>query len=367
MKIATIELERMLQEILESTEMDESNILIVKDVYLAQTKRGLGHHDINDIVWRIFRLKLGELKVNPVFRKIASFGCMESWDGDKGAGELTCTFAMKKAMELAGQHGMGLCTMRNSSHYMASAPYTMLAAKSGYIGIIIAKDPPSMGMPGYEGKIVGHSPNGYAFPTNEEWPVMLDACLAYVSGHGNLNRAVETGQQVPAWWGVDKEGKPTTDPAELLAGTRYAIGEHKGYGYAILCEMLTGVLGKGLILDQTEGPDGLTNNTSHTAFAIKADGLMPMEEFKDRTSELVERLMERAPGVRIPGYRSYKSELIYEQTGEIEVSDNFILVHDYLVSNKGQLENGSITELMKAAGIKIPGSFLTAGKDIPGK
>ena len=107
------------------------------------------------------------------------------------------------------------------------------------------------------------SPNGYAFPTGEGWPVTLDGCLAYTSGHGNLNKLASEGKQTPSWWGVNSDGNPTTDPTELLAGYRYPIGEHKGLGYALLCELLTGVMGSGLILDEIESKNGLKNPTTH--------------------------------------------------------------------------------------------------------
>ena len=359
MKMCFEELECMISEVLTVTGMEEENIRIVTDVYIAQTKRGIGHHDINDIVWRVFRILSGGIKANPSYKKLSSYASMESWDGDNGTGELTCTFAMKRAVHLAGQYGMGLCMMRNSNHYLASAPYTMLAAKSGCIGMIIAKDVPSMGMPGHEGKVVGHSPNGYAFTTDEDWLVMFDGCLAYVSGHGNLNQAAEQGKAVPGWWGVGPDGAPTTDPTALLKGTRYPIGEHKGYAYAILCELLTGVLGMGPILDQTDGPDGLKNNTTHTAIALKADALMSMETFNNRSSLLIDRIRNRAPDIRIPGYRSYESEKTHTKSNVIEINDNLMALHRFLTTKRpADFTYSSLTAMIEAAGIKMPEWFL---------
>jgi LDH2 family malate/lactate/ureidoglycolate dehydrogenase len=315
------ELDCIMSEILRAYGLSEKNIKTVVNVYLMRTKAGVGHHDIYDFIPRMQMLQSGTVEKNPAINLLHSFGCMENWDGGNGLGEIVCSFGMGRAIELAKQYGIGFCTIRNSNHYLASLPYTLQAAKDGFIGLIIARAYPSMGVPGYKGKIIGQAPNGYAFPTGDGRPVVLDGCMAYVSGHGNLQQMVEQGKSVPEWWGVDSDGQPTTDPAKLLVGTRYPIGEHKGFGYTILFELLTGVFSHGLILDQTEGADGLKNVTSHTAIAIKADALMSMEEYEQRSAELIKRIEARAPGIRIPGHRTHQTMVDYEKRGEMEITD----------------------------------------------
>jgi len=330
------QLEKMMKEIYMAVGLSEKDAETVVKLHLEKTKRGVGHHDVADLPSRIERISKGVFNPHPEFKKLAAFKSQESWDGGNGMGELTCSFAMERAIALAQEYGMGLCTIRNSSHFLASSLYTTMAAEAGCIGIIIAKDYPSMGMPGYgETKLLGHSPNGFAFPTEEPWPVMLDGCLAYVSGHGELHKAAAAGRQIPEWWGVDKDGNPTTDPVALLAGTRYPIGAHKGFGYAILCEMLTGVLSQGPILDQEISDDGeVRTNCTHTAIAIKADALMPLDVYKKRSSTLIERIRQRTnKKVRIPGQRSYEAKLAYEQAGEIELDDAFFALYDKYVKD----------------------------------
>ena len=320
-KITFDELRNAMTGTLRALGMEEENAGIVADIYVEKTKQGAGHHDVNDFIAHTEAVRSGRVTVNPKFTRLAEFNSMESWDGGCGMGELTASFIMKRAVELAKVYGMGMCTIRNSNHYLASAPYVEMAAKAGCIGIIIAKDAPSMGVPGYKGKVIGQSPNGFAFPTNEEWPVMLDGCLAYVSGQGRLNQYARDGKSVPISWGTDSEGLPTTDPEKLLKGTRYPIGEHKGFGYAVLGELLTGVMGDGPILDQQPDGEIIRSTTVHTAIAIKTDALMKKEEFLSRSSELIERIENRAPGIRIPGRHSFDARTEYEKTNSLEITD----------------------------------------------
>lgn len=325
MKTVTFsDIRRLMTDLFRALSMDEANTQIVVDAYMEKSKAGAGHHDIYDLPSRLKLIHIGRMKVNPTFTKLASYGCMESWDGGNGMGELTCTFAMRRAIDLSEESGMGLCVMRNSNHYLASSLYTKLAAEAGCIGIIMAKHGPTMAVPGHKGNIISQSPNGYAFPTGLGWPVALDGCLAYTSGHGNLNRFIKNGQSVPNWWGTDADGIPTTDPKELLNGYRHPIGEHKGFGYALLCELLTGVIGRGLILDEAESSEGLRNITTHTAIAIKADAFMDMDEYLNRSAQLIHRIDARAPGIRFPGQQSHNNSMQCEETGSFELDDELV-------------------------------------------
>ena len=137
---------------------------ITADIYMEMTKRGVGHHDIYNLPSRIEGIINRSLNPKPVFRNLASFGGMEQWDGDNGLGELISHFAMERASSLAMEHGIGMCAMQNSNHYLCSAPYVYQAAKQGCIGIIMAKGVPSMGVPGSAGKIIGQSPHRFCLP-----------------------------------------------------------------------------------------------------------------------------------------------------------------------------------------------------------
>lgn len=312
-------LENYMIELFWKIGMTEENSQIMTDIYLMTTKRGVGHHDIYNLPSRIDLIQKGMINISPVFTRVSGFGGMESWDGDNGPGELINHFSMQRAIDLAKEHGMGMCVVKNSNHYLCSAPYVKQAADQGCIGLMIAKGLPSMGLPGINRRLVGQSPIGYAFPVGESDPVMLDTCLAYVSGEELMKKAV-AGQSVPSWWGVDRNGEPTTEAAALLRGIKNPIGEHKGFGLAILCELLTGVLSGGYILDDGERIEGMyLRSTSHAAIAFKADALMPMEIYEERSSELVGRLRNRAEGLRLPGDRSWTTTRMAEEQGSVTI------------------------------------------------
>lgn len=323
MKVTFDELKRYVNDVWKAAGASDADSEVMADIFTETTKRGVGHHDIHNFPSRIDRVESGMINPTPKITKIAAFGAMESWDGDHGTGEVLNRFIMQRAIDLAETHGIAMVTVRNSNHYLCSAPFVEQAAKQGYIGFIMAKAGTAMGMPGMKGTIIGQSPIGYAFPTDSKWPVMMDICLAYIAGEPLMIRA-KNHESIPAHWGADKDGNPTTSAEAVVnGGVKFPIGEHKGFGLALLEELLTGVLSSGAILDDGE-EDPIYKGTSHTAIAIKADALMDMETYKKRSHELIERLKNRSDKVRIPGDRSWEKTREYNAAGYLELDDDFV-------------------------------------------
>ena len=301
----------------------KENTASAADVFLRSTLRNVGHHDVYSLSSHIRAVVSGKQNANPDFKKLAAFGALESWDGGNGIGPVMCAYAMDRAIELADIHGIGLCAMRNTNHFLAAAPYVERAAERGYIALMLAKGGASMGMSGRTERSMSALPMGFAYQTEKDYPVMLDICLAYAS-NGKLNEMAAKGEQTPSWWGADPEGNPTTDPSEILKGTRWPIGGHKGYSLAMLGEVLTAVLSMGCILDEKSTADGVTNNASHTAIAIKADALMDMDEFRRRTTVLNTQAESLAPGIHIPGTGSHREKGAILSQGYIELTDELV-------------------------------------------
>ncbi len=322
-KVTFSELNRFVEELWKAVGASEEDGKIMAAIFTETTKRGVGHHDIYNFPSRIDRVRSGRINPNPEIKKISSFGAMESWDGDYGTGEVLNHFIMNRAIELASRYGIGMITVRNSNHYLCSAPFVEQAAKEGYVGFIMAKAGTAMGMPGIKGNIIGQAPMGYAFPTDEENPVMMDVCLAYIAGEPLQIRA-NNHIPVPDYWGEDKDGNPTTNAADIInGGVKYPIGLHKGFGFALLSELLTGVFSMGAILDAGE-EDPIYKGTSHTAIAIKTDALMDKETYEKRSRELIERLRNKSEKIHIPGDVSWKKTQECNRCGYIELEEALI-------------------------------------------
>jgi len=277
---------------------------IVTNVYIRATLRGVGHHDIHDLYKRLTWLADDRINKRPKIKPVRSFAALESYDGDNGLGELCSQFIMRRAVSLAGQYGIGLCTIRHSNHFLAAAPYTEWATEQGYIGLIFTRDKPTMNAPGATCNVIGNNPFGFAVGQQDAYPLMLDIAMAYTS-IGKLNQLARNHEEIPSHWGKSKNGSPTVHPGEVLdGGTVNPVGLHKGFGLALLVEILTGVLSGGQVIDELHPTAGEMGFYAQTAIAIKPDGLLPPEQFQSRLSDMMERIGALGGQLRMPGQRS---------------------------------------------------------------
>jgi len=254
---------------------------------------------------------------------IHKYAALENYEGDNGLGEICGMFVIKRAMQLADEYGIGLCAIRNTNHILASTPYLEVAAENGYIGYIVTRGAPTMGAPGRKEKVIGTSPMGYAVPTDRDYPIMFDACLAYAA-NSLITEKIRSGESVPSYWGLDADGKPTTDPAAIAKGTRLPIAGHKGFGLTILGEVITGILSEGQIIDEQQPGTGAVGMPSHTAICIKANGLIGQNEFRRRTTEMLDRMESRAVNLQIPGQRSYEKKSGILASMSIDLKDELV-------------------------------------------
>ena len=193
-------------------------------------------------------------------------GAVALVDGDQGPGQLAGILATDLTIELAREHGVGVVAVRRSAHFGAAAYYSRRAAAAGLIGISMTNSEPSVIPYGGLEPALGTNPISLAAPAGDERGGIFDLDLA--TSQVALNRiynAADEGRAIPEGWGVDAEGRPTTDPAAVLAGV--PLGGYKGYVLAVLVEILCGVL-PGAGVTHSVGEHDVGQDVGHFHLAI---------------------------------------------------------------------------------------------------
>lgn len=333
MKISIIDLEDKIKSLLLKAGMNKDNAEKVTDIYMRATYRGVEHHDIYDLLGRIKQLKENKVTANPQYHQISRFGAIECYDGDNALGELNSYFIVEKSMELAGLHGIGLCTIRNSNHFLSAAPFVELAEEEKFLTVIMSKSPGGLSLPGANKNITGNNPFGYATGYNEG-KILFDICCAY-SSFGKMRAKAKNDETVPEYWGNDKEGNPSSNPKEILdSGLYMPIGEHKGFGIALLIELLTAVIGEGAILNQGIEDTGYKGKCTQTAISIDIGKIMDVDMYTDRVQQMVNILRQLYPDVYIPGQRSVNEKEKVKEIGYFELSNELIDKMNAMLNDK---------------------------------
>ena len=276
---------------------------IAKSLVFADI-RGVSSHGVARIKSYMERAKKEHWNADPQIT-CKERGAVCLMDGGDGFGSIVGTVAMKKAVELAKQHGIGFVSVSRSAHYGMASYYPMLAAEEGMIGFSCTNGVPNLAHFGSMEGMLGTNPFAMAVPMKDSAPMVLDVACS-VTARGNISNCKREGKDIPLGWAIDSEGNPTTDPAKALVGAVLPFAGHKGSGIAIMVDVLCGVLNGGVTSshvreDKTTGP-----NVGHTMIAIDISFFEDPEEFDCRMKKMAEELKaaKTAPGfakIYLPG------------------------------------------------------------------
>ncbi len=125
---------------------------------------------------------------------------------------------------------------------------------------------------------------------------MLDLALTAVA-QGKIRFARDRGEAIPEGWGLDPEGRPTRDPGAALKGTLLPIGGYKGYGLALVVDLLTGVLvgtGFGTAVASPREHER-PQNVGQLFAALDVGRIRTLEQFLDDVERLVAMVKSDTP------------------------------------------------------------------------
>jgi LDH2 family malate/lactate/ureidoglycolate dehydrogenase len=184
-----------------------------------------------------------------------------TWDGRRLPGPWLVLQAMELAGERAARCGTGTVVIRRSHHIACLAAYLKRATDNGLVMLLTCSDPNAASVAPFGGLDAVFTPNPIAagFPAGDGPPVLIDISTSATT-NGLTNRLHQEGGKLPAAWVIDGHGRPTNDPAALFdepKGTILPLGGmdsgHKGYGFSLLVEALTGGLAGHGRADAREG------------------------------------------------------------------------------------------------------------------
>ncbi len=201
--------------------------------------RGVDSHGVSRLPVYVERLRAGLTNADPKPRVERRDGAVAVVDGDGGPGQVAGLFATRLACEIAREHGVGAVGVRHSTHYGAAAPYVMRPAREGLLAISTTNAEPLTVPFGGIHAALGTNPIAFAAPTSDG-VFVLDMATSQVAANRVFLARDEGEPSIPEGWAVDADGVPTTDPAR--AESVVPLGGYKGYGLALMVEVLSGVL-----------------------------------------------------------------------------------------------------------------------------
>jgi LDH2 family malate/lactate/ureidoglycolate dehydrogenase len=308
-------LKRFVESILRRSGLSEKDSAIGADVIVTAEMRGVSSHGVVALPGYVTQMLKGGINPDSDIKVLAENSATALVDGCAGMGQVVSYKSMALAIEKAKKSGACVVSVKNSNHLGACAYYSMMCTKENMIGIALSNAAVLMAPTGGAGQLIGNNPLSIAVPTGIGYPVVLDMAMSVVAA-GKLFNAMKAGESIPEGWALDDMGRSTTNPADLYSGgTLLPVGGYKGYGLALMVEVLAGVLsGAALTVDiayfrgEPEKPTG----SGHMFIAIDIASFMRIDEFKSRMDELISRMHNapKSPGVDriyVPGEMEFET------------------------------------------------------------
>ena len=271
--------------------------------------RGVDFHGVLRIPRYLEMLEAGLINPAATPRVLSEHGAVALVDAELAPGAMAMELVAQKAIEIAGRMGGGFSVGRNITHAGAIGYFAHAIASAGLVGIVMTASKPLMAYPGARGEAVSTNPLAIATPSADAHePIVLDISTAAVA-LGKIMAARDAGRQIPDGWGVDADGRPTTDPTNVK--TLLPMAGAKGAGLSLMIEVLCSLLADNpIIAPALTGADPVGFNGLVIAIDPAAFGDRNRFLANVRTLASAIHALPAAPGVEVllPGERGRRTQ-----------------------------------------------------------
>ncbi len=286
---------------------------------VASDRWGIGSHGLMRLPFYLSRLQAGGINPKAQLKTVTDLPSLVVFDGEDGLGHWQLQKASEIASERAMVNGVAAVGVGRSNHCGALGIYVWPMINRGLVGIAFSTGPAVMPPWGGNQPLLSTSPIAAGIPTNP--PTVIDLATSAVA-RGKIQAKAQAGAELELGWAFTKDGAPTIDAKEALAGMLAPLGGVKGYAIAVLVESLTGMLigptlAKNIPDMFATSQDGLPQQISHFVIAIDASKLS-VDESNNRTNEFTQEV--KAAGGRLPGANRVNPEKL-NNGDEITITD----------------------------------------------
>lgn len=264
--------------------LSPGDAIVAADVLVAADARGIPSHGVARLERYVNGLLAGVMVPDPPIETLADTPTSIVLHAHGAMGAPISARAMRAVIAKASSAGAAFGCVRDSNHFGIAGYYAMMAMQHDMIGIAMTNTA-ALGVPTLGRQVMfGTNPIAFAAPAQREPGFVLDMATTVVT-RGKIEVYDRLDEPLPLGWAVDRAGRPATDAHEILedmlhragggimplGGAGETHGGHKGYGLAVLVDILCAVLCGapfGRTLADTEASSG---RVSHFFGAIRID------------------------------------------------------------------------------------------------
>jgi len=331
-------------QVLQAQGVPEADAALLADSLVVAELWGHSSHGMLRLPWYVERLRSGAMVAKTTPSYPVDQGAVVVIDGHEGIGQVLARKAVQVGIERAQKFGVSAVAVRNSNHFGTVAYFTREAAEAGCVSFICTNASPSMPPWGGKAKALGNNPWSVAAPAGKYGVAVMDIANTAVA-RGKIYLAAERGQDIPAGWASDENGRPTTKAEEAIHGLILPMAGHKGYIISFMMDVLAGVLTGSRFGASVAGPYQAEKRSGcgHMLLTIDVAAMMPCADFEARMEVLIAEMkaVPRAEGI---------AEIFFP--GELE--DRHAERHRQLGIELAEQTWHSLAQLARETGVALP-------------
>ena len=328
--IAVPVLQRFMAQVFQAVGVPAPDAEMIAAVLVRSDLRGIESHGVGRLQMYIDRIRDGIIDPVTRFDILRESPGTALVDGHNGMGHVISVKAMQLAIKKARQTGIAAVAVRNSTHFGIAGYYPLMAIDEDMAGLAVTNARPAISPTFGTDPMMGTNPIAFGIPTDNDCPFLLDMATS-ISQRGKIEVHEREGKAVPEGWIVDEKGEPLTDAAEILqklldrtasllplGGEGELFSGHKGYGLAMMVEILSSLMSGGPFGLGLSGFDAngqkIPHRLGHFFVAIDIAHFIEIGTFKEMAGDLLRSFRH---STKLPGeeriYTAGEKEFLNEK------------------------------------------------------
>ncbi len=293
----------------------------ITDIVVAGQRDECHSHGLYRVLSVMKTMEAGKVdpKAEPVLTDAAP-GVVKV-DARYGFSLLAFQMGLPVLIEKAKKVGLAALAVNNCFHFSALWPEVEQIGAAGLAGLAMTPSHAWVAPAGGTKPVFGTNPIAFVWPRPITYPFVFDfATSATARGEIELHR--RAGKPLPLGWGIDAEGKPTTDPLEVFKGAMLTFGGHKGSALSAMVELLAGpLIGDLMSMESIKYDEGAGAAPMHGELLIALDPVAflggAVAEHLHRAEHLFDAIVGQ--GARLPSQRRYEARERSLKKGGVDI------------------------------------------------
>jgi LDH2 family malate/lactate/ureidoglycolate dehydrogenase len=243
-------------------------------------------------------------------------------DAGGGFSPLAFQAGLPVLIEKTRANGIAALAINRCIHFSALWVEIEQITNAGLVALAFTPSHATVAPAGGYKPVFGTNPVAFGWPRTGKNPFIFDFATSVIA-RGDIELHRRAGKEIPADWGVDIHGQPSTDPEAVLNGAMLTFGGHKGSALAAMVELIAGpLIGDLTSIESLSRADGANSLPYHGELVIALDPKRFLGNAADEHLARAEKLFSniQSQGARLPSQRRYEAR-IRSLTDGVDISE----------------------------------------------